>query len=93
MAGAAAGRRQVRDAPAWTRLIFSAPVPPSLWASGPVAAAGCFAAVVVAAMIGCCRMGTPCPSASMIPRESSAETTRKSMNKRSSRVMRIRLRQ
>jgi len=88
-AGAAAGRRQVRDAPAWTRLTSSAPVLPSLWAFGPVAAAGCFAVVVVAAMIGCCRMGIPCPSASTIPRESSEETTRKSMNKRSSHVIRI----
>jgi len=79
-AGAAAGRRQVRDAPASTRLISSAPVRPSLWASGPVAATGC--SVAVAETTGCCRTGTPCPSASGIPRGSSAETTRKSMNKR-----------
>jgi len=70
-AGAAAGRQQVRDAPASTRLTSSAPVPLSLWASGPVAATGCFAVVAVAAMTDCCQMGTPYPSASTIPRESS----------------------
>lgn len=79
-AGAVAGRRQVRDAPASTRLTSSAPVRPSLWASGPVAAAGC--SVAVAETTDCCRTGTPCPSASTILRGSSAETTRKSMNKR-----------
>lgn len=92
-ADAAAGRRQVRDAPASTRLTSSAPIPPSLWASGPVAATGCFAAVAVAAMTGCCRMGTPCPSASTTQRESSAEIVRKSMNKLSSHAIQIRLRQ
>lgn len=86
-AGAAAGRRQVRDAPASTRLISSAPVQPSLWASGPVAEADCSAAVAVAETTGCCRTGTPCPSASKILTGSSAETTRTSMNKRSRRVV------
>lgn len=86
-AGAAAGRRQVRDAPASTRLTSLAPAQPSLWASGPVAEVDCSAAVAVAETIGCCRTGTPCPSASMIPIGSSAETTKTSMNKRSRRVV------
>lgn len=86
-AGAAVGRRQVRDAPASTRLTSSAPVQPSLWAFGLVAEAGCSAAVAVAETTGCYRTGTPCPSASKIPRGNSAETTRKSMNKWSGRVV------
>jgi hypothetical protein len=68
-AAAAADRRQVRDAPASTRLIFSTPVPPGLWVSGPVA----IGLTVAVATTGCCPKGTPCPSVSTIPTRSSAK--------------------
>lgn len=71
VAVAVAGRRQVRDAPAWTRLISSAQAPPDLLVSGPVAVGW------PVAVTSCCPMGTLCPSASAIPTESSAKTAYK----------------
>lgn len=65
---AVAGRRQVRDAPASTRLIFSAPVPPGPWVSGPAVAGWTVAAV---AATGCSPLDIPCPDALVIPTENS----------------------
>lgn len=77
VAGDDGDRRQVRDAPASTRLISSVPGPPGLWVSDPVAGVGCPVAVAaaVAATTGCYPSGTLCPSVSTIPTGNSAKTS------------------